>query len=134
MSGDRRSELIENAFAAFEARDAEAVVAFLAPEVRCRVLPPLMNTGEWHGYGGFLEMTAGWEEAFGEIAYAVTGIELPDDRNALVAVHQSATGAGSGVPVELDVYFLIEFEGDRAARLEIHPDRDSALAAAAEAG
>ena len=30
-------------------------------------------------------------------------IELLDDRNVLVAVHQEATGAGSGVPVELDV-------------------------------
>ena len=74
-------------------------------------------------------MTTGWEEAFGEITYALGEIELPDDRNALIAVHQSATGAGSGVPVELDVYFLIEFEGERAVRFEIHANRDSAVAA-----
>ena len=75
-------------------------------------------------------MTAGWEEAFGEIAYELGEIELPDERCALIAVHQSATGAGSGVPVELDVYFLIEFDGEQATRFEIHANRDSARGSA----
>lgn len=129
MADDPRPKLIEDAFAGFQARDVEGVIAFLHPEVACRVNPPLMNVGEWRGYEGFVQMTAGWEEAFGEITYDIRGIELPDDRSALVAVHQSATGAGSGVPVALDVYFLIEFEGERAVRFEIHADRESALAA-----
>jgi len=129
VSEDPRIALIQNAFRDFQARDAEAVIDFLEPEIRCRVHPPLMNVGEWHGYAGFVQMTAGWEEAFGEIAYDVRGIELPDERNALVAVHQSATGAGSGVPVELDVYFLFEFEGERCSRFEIHATRESAVAA-----
>jgi ketosteroid isomerase-like protein len=129
VADDPRVKLIEDAFAGFEARDVQGLLAFLHPEVVSRVHPPLMNVGEWHGFEGFAQMTAGWEEAFGQITYDIRGIELPDDRNALVAVHQSATGAGSGVPVALDVYFLIEFEGERAVRFEIHADRASAVTA-----
>ena len=129
MAEDPRPKLIEDAFAAFVTRDVEGVFGFLHPEVRCRVNSPLMNAGEWQGYEGFGQMTIGWEEAFGQITYDIQGIELPDDRNTLVAVRQSATGAGSGVPVELDVYFLIEFDGERAVRFEVHADRESALAA-----
>ena len=129
MSADPRPELIRAAFAAFETRDVQGLAGFLHPEVACQVFPPLMNVGTWQGYAGFAEMTAGWEEAFGSISYEVRDIEPVDDRNALVAVHQEALGAGSGVPVSLDVYFLIEFEGERAIRFQIHADRESALAA-----
>jgi SnoaL-like domain len=129
VSEDPRIALIQRAFRDFEERNVEGLIAFLAPEVRSRVHPPLMNVGEWYGFEGFAQMAAGWEEAFGEITYALGEIELPDERHALIAVHQSATGAGSGVPVELHVYFLIEFEGEQAVRFEIHANRDSAVAA-----
>lgn len=126
---DPRFTLIRDAFASFESRDVAGLASFLHPEVESRVFPPLLNTGTWQGYPGFVEMTSGWEEAFGEITYGITGFEPVDDRNILVAVHQEATGAGSGVPVVLDVYFLIEFERDQATRFQIHADRESALAA-----
>ena len=129
MSDDPRLKLIRDAFAAFVQRDVAGLVGFLHPEVESRVFPPLMNVGAWQGPMGFAEMTAGWEEAFGTIEYDIREIELPDERNALVAVHQTATGAGSGVPVELDVWFLIEFRGAQAVRFQIHADRASALAA-----
>lgn len=128
MSEDPRPALIRRAFAGFEERDVDGLMSFLHPDVESRVLPPLMNVGTWHGYPGFVQMTAGWEEAFGQVSYEIRDIELVDDRNALVAVHQQATGAGSGVPVELDVYFLIEFEDERTIRFQVHANRDSALA------
>jgi ketosteroid isomerase-like protein len=126
---DPRFALIRDAFAAFESRDVAGLASFLHPEVESRVFPPLLNTGTWQGYPGFAEMTTGWEDAFGEITYAITGFEPVDDRNILVAVHQEATGAGSGVPVVLDVWFLIEFEGEQVVRFQIHAGRESALAA-----
>jgi ketosteroid isomerase-like protein len=129
LSDDPRVGLIENAFEAFEARDVVGLGDFLHPKVECRVWPPLMNVGTWQGYAGFVQMTAGWEEAFGRIAYEVRGTEIVDDRNVFVAVHQTATGAGSGVPVELDVYFLVEFEGEQAVRFQVHANRESAEAA-----
>jgi ketosteroid isomerase-like protein len=126
---DPRFGLVRDAFTAFEARDIQGLTAFLHPEVESLVAPPLMNTGVWHGYVGFAEMTTEWESAFGSIDYDEQGIEALDERHVLVAVHQTATGAGSGVPVELDVVFLIEFEGEQAIRFQIHTTRESAMAA-----
>lgn len=129
MTADARDALIRDAFASFEARDVEGLTSFLHADVESRVMPPLLNTGTWNGYSGFVQMTVGWEDAFGKITYDVRGIEPIDERNVLVAVHQEATGAGSGVPVVLDVVFLIEFQGDQAIRFQVHADRESALAA-----
>jgi ketosteroid isomerase-like protein len=126
---DRRIGLIRGAFESFEARDVAGLAEFLHPDIESHVAPPLMNTGTWQGVAGFTAMTAGWEEAFGGVSYDIRGIELADDRNTLIAVHQEATGAGSGVPVALDVYFLIEFEGERAIRFQVHASRESAIAA-----
>jgi ketosteroid isomerase-like protein len=129
VTDDPRIALIHQAFADFAARDAQALAAFLHPEVESRVYPPLLNTGTWHGPAGFAAMTRGWEEAFGFVSYDVRGIEPIDQRNLIVAVHQEAAGAGSGAPVALDVYFLIELDDDRAIRFQVHADRDSALQA-----
>jgi ketosteroid isomerase-like protein len=126
---DPRFRLIRDAFEAFEARDGEAVIGFLHPDVESRVFPPLLNTGVWQGYDGFLQMTAAWEDAFGEVSYDVRDLEAPDDRHVLAAVHQAATGAESGVPVELDVYFLFELEDGRVVRFQVHATRESALGA-----
>lgn len=130
MSEDRRIELIQQAFADFEARSISGLAAFLHPEIESHVAPALGNPGTWTGQAGFVEMNRSWEEPFGgSIRYEIQGIELVDDRNALVDVHQEATGAISGVPVDLDVVFLIEFEGEQAIRFQVHADRGSAVAA-----
>ena len=129
MSEDPRVALIHRAFDDFAARRVEGLAGFLHPEIESKVVAPLLNTGTWQGPAGFVEMTRGWEEAFDEIAYEIREIELVDERNTLIAVHQEGTGAGSGVPVELDVWFLIEFEGERAIRFQIHATRESAAEA-----
>ena len=81
MSEDPRIALINRAFEDFEARDVEVD---RIPPSRGPLpgAPPLMNVGEWHGYPGFVQMTAGWEEAFGVISYELREIELPDERSA----------------------------------------------------
>lgn len=130
MADDRRVELIMQAFADFEARSVDGLARFLHPEIESRVAPAMGNPGTWNGPAGFVAMTQSWEEPFGgSITYEVKDVELIDDRNVLVAVHQAATGAISGVPVELDVVFLVEFEGEQAIRFHVYADRDSALAA-----
>lgn len=129
MSEDPRVDLISQAFADFETRNVVGLARFLHPEVESHVAPSLMNSGRWHGPAGFVEMVRGWEDVWGEIRYTLGRIEPIDARNVIIDVHQEATGVGSGVPVANDVVYLIEFEGERAIRFEIHADRESALAA-----
>ena len=59
----------------------------------------------------------------------ITGIEEVDERNVLIAVHQTALGRESGVPAEMDSVLLFEVVGGRARRFHVHPDRESAVAA-----
>jgi ketosteroid isomerase-like protein len=129
VADDPRPRLVEQAFADYRARNMAGLVAFLHPEIESHVSASLANSGTFQGVAGFVAMNAGWEEAFQNVRYEIRDIDLLDDRNALVEVHQEAEGAGSGVPVELDVVFLIEFEGEQAIRFRIHANREEALAA-----
>jgi ketosteroid isomerase-like protein len=126
---ERNLELVRSAFAAFDAGDVSGVLATLHPEVECHVSPRMMNAGTWHGVDGYTEMAAAWFEAFEDLRYEIVELEAPDDRHVLVTANQTATGRGSGVPVEMDVVFMLEVEDGRARRFHIYPDREAAFAA-----
>jgi ketosteroid isomerase-like protein len=131
MSSVRNVELVQAASEAFQRGDVDGLLRFLDPEVECHVSRELMNTGTWRGHAGFAEMMSAWEEPWEGIAYEPTGFEAPAEDHVLVHLHQEATGAHSGVPVELDVVYMIEVRDERATRLHIYPDREAALAAIA---
>jgi ketosteroid isomerase-like protein len=132
---ERNAALVREAVEAFEQRNVPGLLEFLDPEIECHVADGLVNTGTWDGLQGFAEMSAAWEEPWSEISYEARDVETPDEDHVLVHIHQTATGAQSGVPVELDVVYMVEVRDERAVRLHIYPDRERALAAtSAEAG
>jgi ketosteroid isomerase-like protein len=126
---EQNQELVRSAFEAFDASDVAGLIATLHPDVECHVAQPMMNAGTWHGIDGYLEMTSAWFEAWEGLRYEVVELEAPDDRHILAKLRQIATGAGSGVPVEMDVVFLFEVEEGLARRFHVYPDRESAAAA-----
>jgi ketosteroid isomerase-like protein len=129
---ERNAALVRDAVTAFQEREIAGLLEFLDPGIECHVGARLLNTGTWHGHEGFGEMSAAWEEPWSEISYEATDVETPDDDHVLVHIHQTATGAQSGVPVELDVVYMVEVRDERAVRLHIYPDRETALTATAE--
>jgi ketosteroid isomerase-like protein len=131
-SRERHAEIARAAIDSFERRDVAGLFEFLAPDVECRVSGEMMNAGTWHGHEGFTTMAGGWEDVWKEISYEPTEIEALDDDHVLVHVHQRAIGAHSGVPVELSVVYMVEFRDERAVRLHIYPDRESAAGAIGE--
>jgi ketosteroid isomerase-like protein len=126
---ERNAALVRDAVEAFEQRNVAGLFEFLDPEVECHVSGELMNAGTWRGHHGFVEMAAAWEEPWAQISYEAGELETPDDDHVLAHVNQRATGAQSGVPVELDVVYMIELRERRAVRLHIYPNRERALAA-----
>jgi ketosteroid isomerase-like protein len=128
-SREANVELVRAGLDAFNRRDHEAVFALLDPEIECHVHPGLMNVGTWHGIDGYQEMMATWGEAWEEIEMTVLGVETPDDRHVIADVQQRAVGAGSGVPVEMTLFFFYEIRDGRALRFHVYPDRAAALAA-----
>ena len=131
MSSDTNIALARQALDAFERRDVATLMGFLDPEIECHVSREMMNTGTWHGHEGFATMIALWEEPWERITYEPTQFEAPDDDHVLVHLHQRAVGIQSGVPVELDVVYLMQLRDGRGVRLHIYPDRGAALAAVA---
>ena len=124
----RRLQLAEG-MGAFNRGDADAVLAIFDPDVETHIDPRLMNPGTRRGHDGYLEMVGAWNEAWGSIEVELVDVSEPDERHVLTEVRQRATGAGSGVPVEMSLFWLFEFHGDLVTRFHMYPDRDSALAA-----
>ena len=128
-SEERLERLVRKGFEAFNRRDRDAMVSILDENVESHVAPGLANAGTWHGVEGFESMVAIWSEAFETQRNTVLSIRFPDEHHAIAEVHQAAVGAGSGVPVEMTLYYLFEVHDERAVRVHLYPDADAALAA-----
>ena len=126
---DARLALLQEGIEAFNRGDPAPALEILSEEVECRVAPGLMNTGTYRGHDGYLEMLASWDEAWGSVTANVVTVEELDGDHLLVEIHQRAIGAGSGVPVEMTIYWLFEFVGGQVVRFHLYADRDAALAA-----
>ena len=65
-----------------------------------------MDTGTYRGHDGYLEMIAAWGEAWQRVEAEIVGVDELDAQHLLTEIHQRAVGAGSGVPVEMTLFWL----------------------------
>jgi ketosteroid isomerase-like protein len=128
----RRIELSRRGFAAFQRGDVEGVLASLDPDVEVFSPPSLMNSGSFRGHEGYGKWLGAWLEAWDEFSVEVLDIETVGDRHTVIPVHQHAVGKTSGVPVEMDLAFMAELEGERFVALHLYPTSQDARAAAAQ--
>ena len=120
-------EIVRQAFAAFARGDVTEMLRPLANDAITHRLEP--DDAVYHGKEGFLQATAEWIEDFEE--WTATPEEFLDaGEQVLVRVHQTARGAGSGVPVEADAWFVFAMRDGEIARLSIHTREAEALEAA----
>ena len=113
---------------AYNRGDMTAVLELFTPDVEIYNPPSLMNAGRFHGYEGFMEWVAHWNEAWESFEIQVAGVEPVGDRFVVLKAHQVGRGRGSGVPVEQDMFYVYEIAGGRCVRLSIHPDHATAMA------
>src|SRR5918994_431188 len=84
----------------------------------------------WRGREGFVEFVRTWTEDFEDWSIQVERwIDAGDDR-VVALTHQSATGKGSGVPVELKTGQVSELEDGRIIRTTSYLTHADALEAA----
>jgi ketosteroid isomerase-like protein len=84
----------------------------------------------WRGREGFVEFLRTWTEQFEDWSIRVERwIDAGDDR-VVALTYQSATGKGSGVPVEMKISQVHELEGGRLARVTNYLSHAEALEAA----
>jgi ketosteroid isomerase-like protein len=125
----RNMELTQRGFDAYNAGDNEGLATLLHPDVELHADAELLNSGDFRGREGFSQWSSEWLEAWEEFRVEPTAVEAFGDHCVLVDSHQLARGAGSGVDVEMDVFWAFEADGGTVRRMHLYTTRGRAIEA-----
>jgi ketosteroid isomerase-like protein len=92
--------------------------------------PVIAERQVWRGVEGFLEFIRDWTENFPDWSARVERLIDAGDGRVVALTSQSATGKGSGVPVELNLGQVYELEEGRIVRIRNYQSHAEALEAA----
>jgi ketosteroid isomerase-like protein len=129
---ETNERLLRQGIEAYNRHDMEAMTEFFDPDVELYIDAGLGNPGTWRGHEGYRTMVAAWRDAFADDQSEVLSVEMVGDRHMIAEMHQRAVGAGSGIPVEMTNFYLLELREGRAVRFGIYGDRERAVAAVHE--
>jgi ketosteroid isomerase-like protein len=123
---DRREELIRDGIAAFGRGDFEFLEMF-HDDVEVYLPPEVPNSADFRGKQHYVPWLNNWLEAWEDFEIEITRIELVGEHHVVSDIHQTGRGKGSGIEVELDVFYLWEIRGEKLAAQHIYWDRDQAI-------
>jgi len=129
--GEQDLKVVRALWDAWDRREMPAMFELYDPEVTWDMRrSDVADMGVFHGHRGVRQFFTEWFESFDEYyAHAEDFVDAGD--HVVVQVRQGGRGKGSGVNVEMPVYWQSHFvRGGKVVRVEIHRDRDEALAAA----
>jgi ketosteroid isomerase-like protein len=122
-------EIMRRSFDAFTRGEVSEVIDAIDENA---VIRPIIGP-EWHGPQGFLDMLADWVEGFDELT--ITPEEFFDaGDDVVVRVRQEGRGSSTGVPVQVNFWFVHSLKDGKMIRLEMFEDREPAFAAAGLSG
>jgi ketosteroid isomerase-like protein len=132
---EARRELEERARSGMEAYnrgEIYRVLSLLHPDVSVTTSPTMPNAAAFSGHEEFLRWTARWEEAWESFTSKLVEVTAIDDTHVILHTRQHGVGAASGIEVDMDAFWMFEFEWDleQTSRLGIYLTREEALAAA----
>jgi ketosteroid isomerase-like protein len=132
MRADEIDELVRQGVESYNARDAEASLAFFDPD--CEWHPFLSTEVEgapaYRGHEGLRQWFRDTDEMFSEVEWRVETVrDLGDDR-VLVLGHIHARGRTSGAEVSSPIGHLFEFRAGKVLRGWAYASHEQALRAA----
>jgi ketosteroid isomerase-like protein len=125
----RNVEITRRGFEAYNSGDYETVIGLLHPDVELLADHELLNSGSFTGREGFMQWSAEWLEAWDEFRVDTNKFETIGDHFVLIDAHQVATGAGSGIAVEMDIFWAMEAEEGKLRRMHLYAKRERAIEA-----
>ena len=124
------AELAREGLAAYERGEMERVLELLRPDVEVVVSSVLPNPEAVRSHEDFLAWAARWDEAWDSFTSEILHVEEVDEMHVVCEARQRGIGAASGIEVEMEVFWMFEWDGERATRIGLFVSRDEALAAA----
>jgi ketosteroid isomerase-like protein len=124
--------LVSRSYAGFNERDPRVILPLYRPDCRWlfRHFAGWPEDQEYHGHDGLVRLFGDFLTAWGEFKIAPLGLWRTDDDLWFIHCRMSATGASSGVPLELDFWQVCTLVDRKIDLVDNYTDRDEALAAA----
>ena len=111
-------------------RDADALSELADPELEFRSRFSTMEGGVYQGPEAFAQYFADMDDAWADIRWDIAEILGGSGDDFVVLFHVTGRGLTSDAPFEVFAPQHWKLRGDRAVRLEIHDDVESAMRAA----
>jgi ketosteroid isomerase-like protein len=128
-SGAQRQnlEVARAGYEAFQRSDLQTVLSLTDPEVEIYLPATLPNSGTFHGHEGYMTWLGQWLEAWDDFEIEVRRMEPVGERHVVTAIHQSGIGHGSGIPVEMDVAYMLDIRNGKVVALQMYMTREEAI-------
>ncbi len=123
-------ELISAGLELFESGGLEAFLPLADPAVQVFADPEMANAGEFSGHEGFMTWSNQWFDAWSEISFVPHEAIEVTDCLIVAPMTQKATGAGSGIEVEMEIAWMFEIVDGRLTRMHLYRTTERAVAAA----
>jgi ketosteroid isomerase-like protein len=127
---DRNLAIAREGLEAFQRGDVETFLSLLDPDVEIFSPPELPNPAQFRGRDGYLPWASQWLDAWETFELEAEGLEPVGEHHVLMTTVQRGIGKGSGVEVEMRVYYMAEYRNGLATRVHLYADREKAMKAA----
>ncbi|MDQ2940264.1 MAG: nuclear transport factor 2 family protein [Actinomycetota bacterium] len=124
---ERNLAIAREGLEAFQRGDIEAFLNLLDPDVEIYSPPDLANPAQFRGRDGWLRWASRWLDAWETFELEAEGFEPVGEHHVLMKTRQHGIGKGSGVEVEMRVYYMLEYHDGLATRVHLYADREQAL-------
>ena len=121
-------DVVQAAWDAYFAGDIEGVIAHLSPSVETDLtrFEGWPEDSVYYGQAGFRRFITDWLAGWERYEAGLDELVEPSPGCVLTLSWQRGYGAGSQVPVEMQLAEIFTLDGDRIVRMELWSNRDAA--------
>jgi ketosteroid isomerase-like protein len=124
---ERNVALAKRAVEAYQRGDLDAFLDLMDPDFEVFNSPEMPNAGTFRGHEGYLRWIGEWLDAWEYFKLDPQEYVPVGERHVLIRQRQYGKGKGSGVEVDMEVWYMAEFRDGVGVRMHLYPTREQAL-------
>ena len=126
MAEKANSALVRELVDGFNAGDRERLIGLLSEDAEIRTIRSELEGRPYIGPGGMRQALEDWDKEW-EFVRFVVGDTHESGRFVVQDLRVQAKGLASGVELDVPIWMLWEFKGDRILRLQSYSQREAAF-------